>query len=80
MKQLIKIEAINEATAKKGTVKKKQHLKELQELFCSDQRLEEISSEKEVEVDQLTEKFDLSMHLNETSSDAESYTGFDYCE
>ena len=38
------IETINEATAKKGTVE--QLLEELQELFCSDQRLEEISSEK----------------------------------
>ena len=38
------IETINEATAKKGT--DEQLLKELQELFCSDQRLEEISSEK----------------------------------
>ena len=38
------IETINKATAKKGTVE--QLLEELQELFCSDQRLEEISSEK----------------------------------
>ena len=38
------IETINEATAKKGTVE--QLLEELQELFCSNQRLEEISSEK----------------------------------
>jgi len=40
------IEAINDTIAQKETVKKEQLLKELQELFCSDQRLKEISSQK----------------------------------
>lgn len=74
-----KIEAINEATAKKETVTKEQLLKELQELFCSDQRLKEISS---VKGDQLakTSKDFKNMSLDETLSDAESYTAFDYCK
>lgn len=74
------IEEINEVTAKKETVTKEQLLKELQELFCSDQRLEE----------QLAEQFkDLNMRLHETSfesssewlppSDVESYPAFDFC-
>ena len=76
------IEAINakikEILAEKGTATKEQSLKELQELFCSDQRLEEITSEK----DQLakTSKDLENLHLSEALSDAESYTAFDHCE
>ena len=69
------IEAINEATVKKGTVTKKQLLNELQELFCSDQRLQEISSGKE---EQLAKTFQ-GIDLNETLSYAEIYTAFDFC-
>ena len=72
------IEAINEATGKKETVTEEQLLKELQALFCSDQRLQEISSQKE---DQLAKAFEDFKHmsLNEMLSDAESYTAFDFC-
>ena len=57
---------------------KEQLLKELQELFCSDQRLKEISSQKE---DQLakTSKAVQKLNLSEALSDAESYTAFDHC-
>ena len=73
-----RIEAINDATAKKETVTEEQLLKELQALFCSDQRLQEISS---IKGDQLakTSKGLKNLSLNETFSDAESYTAFDYC-
>ena len=57
------IKEINEATAKKGTATKEQLLKELQELFYSDQRLKEISDEEE---DQLAKTLE-DMRLNETS-------------
>ena len=73
------IEAINEATAKKETVTEEQLLKELQELFCSDQRLQKISSQKEDQLAKASKDFK-NMSLNEILSDAESYTAFDYCE
>ena len=73
------IEAINEATAKKETVTEKMLLKELQALFCSDQRLQEISSQKEDQLAKTSKDFK-NMSLNEALSDAESYTAFDHCE
>ena len=71
-------EAINKATAKKETATKEQPLKELQKLFCSDQRLIEISSQKEDQVAQTSKEVE-NMNLNQALSDAESYTSFDHC-
>ena len=73
------IETINEAieTINEGTVQPP--LKELQELFCSDQRLKEISSQtEEDQLAQTSTGFD-DMSLNEALSDAEIYTAFDFC-
>ena len=72
------IEAINEATAKKETVTDKLLLKELEELFYSDQRLQEISSQTEDQPARTSQDF-RNMSLNEMLSDAESYTAFDFC-
>ena len=72
------IEAINEAIAKKETVTKEQPLKELQKLFCSDQRLIEISSQKEDQVAQTSKELE-NMNLDQALADAESYTSFDHC-
>ena len=72
------IEAINEATAKKETVTDKLLLKELEELFYSDQRLQEISSQTEDQPARTSQDF-RNMSLNETLSDADIYTAFDFC-
>ena len=73
------IEAINKAIAKKETATKEQLLKELQELFCSDQRHKELSSQKEDQLAKISEELE-NMSLNEALSEAESYTAFDFCE
>ena len=72
------IEAINEATADKETVTKGQLLKELQEMFCSDHRLKEISSQKEDQVAQTSKELE-NMNLDQALADAESYTSFNHC-
>ena len=72
------IEAINEATADKETVTKGQLLKELQEMFCYDHRLKEISSQKEDQLVKTSKELE-NMSLNEALSDAEIYTAFDFC-
>ena len=70
---------INKATAKTETGTEPEHLlKELQELFCSDQRLKEISSQtEEDQLAQTSTGFD-DMSLNEALSEAEIYTAFDF--
>ena len=72
-------EAINKATAKKETATKEQPLNELQKLFSSDQRLKDISSQKEDQLVKTSKELE-NMSLNEALSEAESYTAFDFCE
>ena len=47
-------------------------------MFCSDQRLEEISSQKEDQLVKTSKELE-NMNLNEALSDAEIYTAFDFC-
>ena len=46
-------------------------------MFCSDQRLEEISSQKEDHLAKISKELE-NMNLNEALSDAEIYTAFDF--
>jgi len=67
------IKAINEASAEKGTETEDMLLEDLQELFCSDQGLKEISSQEEDQLVKTSKNFE-NTSLNDALSDAESYT------